>query len=284
MNHSWDDRIGRTENLMESCPYSRSALSFYREVLLFQKDLYNSLLREVDSHQDQKPDRLSPPGSTPLESSLLSRFFSPFLSLISRVGTQELSQLSNRFLTSSGQKEWERLLKSYWSRDLDRQDFQKDSTQLFFPKAFLQPYAELLAHELQQRSRKDGMDWQPQQGAEATCPSCGRLPQVGVLTTEGEGASRSLICSLCGTEWRYKRISCPCCGEEEFSKLSYHRASDFPHVRVDVCDGCKRYMKSIDLTVDGRAVPAVDEVATLPLDVWAVEQGYRKIELNLVGM
>ena len=43
-------------------------------------------------------------------------------------------------------------------------------------------------------------------------------------------------------------------------------------------------MKSIDLTVDGRAVPVVDEVATLPLDAWAVEQGYSKIEINLIGM
>lgn len=38
------------------------------------------------------------------------------------------------------------------------------------------------------------------------------------------------------------------------------------------------------LTVTGRAVPIVDEVAALPLDLWAVDQGYHKIEMNLVGI
>jgi formate dehydrogenase maturation protein FdhE len=31
-------------------------------------------------------------------------------------------------------------------------------------------------------------------------------------------------------------------------------------------------------------VPIVDEVASAPLDVWAIEHGYTKIELNLVGL
>ncbi|MDA2936950.1 formate dehydrogenase accessory protein FdhE [Acidobacteria bacterium AH-259-A15] len=55
-------------------------------------------------------------------------------------------------------------------------------------------------------------------------------------------------------------------------------------VRVEVCESYKKYIKSIDLTVDGHAVPVVDEIATLPLDIWAVEQGHRKIEINLLGI
>lgn len=34
---------------------------------------------------------------------------------------------------------------------------------------------------------------------------------------------------------------------------------------------------------DGRAVPSVDELATPALDIWAHENGYEKIELNLAG-
>ena len=34
----------------------------------------------------------------------------------------------------------------------------------------------------------------------------------------------------------------------------------------------------------GVAVPLVDEVAGAPLDVWASDHGYVKIELNLVGL
>ena len=54
--------------------------------------------------------------------------------------------------------------------------------------------------------------------------------------------------------------------------------------KTHVCQSCKTYIKTVDLTVDGRAVPIVEEIAMLPLDLWAVEQGYNKIQLNLVGM
>jgi hypothetical protein len=32
------------------------------------------------------------------------------------------------------------------------------------------------------------------------------------------------------------------------------------------------------------AIPLVDEIAAAALDLWAVEHGYTKIELNLVGL
>ena len=55
-------------------------------------------------------------------------------------------------------------------------------------------------------------------------------------------------------------------------------------MRVECCDTCRRYLKSIDLTKDARPVPPVDELAAIPLDLWAREQGYRKIQPNLAGM
>jgi formate dehydrogenase maturation protein FdhE len=55
-------------------------------------------------------------------------------------------------------------------------------------------------------------------------------------------------------------------------------------VRVEVCESCHKYIKGIDLTAYGLAVPVVDEIAALPLDIWAAEQGYKKIEMNLIGV
>ena len=55
-------------------------------------------------------------------------------------------------------------------------------------------------------------------------------------------------------------------------------------MRVDACDSCRHYLKSIDLGRLGLAVPLVDEVAAAALDLWALEHGYEKIELNLVGL
>ena len=57
-----------------------------------------------------------------------------------------------------------------------------------------------------------------------------------------------------------------------------------PHLRVDSCDSCRHYIKTVDLTKNGHAVPVVDELATIPLNLWAHEHGYVKLKTNLLGI
>lgn len=115
------------------------------------------------------------------------------------------------------------------------------------------------------------------------CPLCYSRPQAAVLRPEGDGAKRLLLCSFCLTEWNFRRVVCPACAEENKDKLPRYSAADFPYVRVEACDTCKTYLKSVDLSVHGLAVPVVDEIAAAPLDLWAVDHGYSKIEPNLVN-
>jgi Protein involved in formate dehydrogenase formation len=124
----------------------------------------------------------------------------------------------------------------------------------------------------------------PADGNGPICPSCGSKPVVGVLRGEGEGAKRSLICSLCALEWPYRRVICVNCGEEDKEKLPVYLAAQIEHVRVEACDSCRTYLKSVDLTKDGFAVPEVDEIATVTLNLWADEHDYAKVETNLLGM
>ena len=116
------------------------------------------------------------------------------------------------------------------------------------------------------------------------CPRCGHPPQVGCLRPEGDGTALSLVCSLCLVEWPALRGRCPGCQETDADKLSYYAAPEIPHLTVHVCDTCQRYLHAVDLAKELEAVPDVDEVAGLPLDVWAHEQGYRKIHPSLVGI
>jgi FdhE protein len=74
------------------------------------------------------------------------------------------------------------------------------------------------------------------------------------------------------------------CAENDERRLCYFRAAEFDHVRVDVCETCGHYIKSVDLTRLGRAVPLVDEVAAGALDLWAHERGYTKVTRNLIGL
>lgn len=149
---------------------------------------------------------------------------------------------------------------------------------VFVLEAVLQPIAEgLAAGRMPARDRAD-------RAPHAHCPVCGGAPVVGVLREEGHGARRRLVCGLCFTEWDYLRLMCVKCGEQRFEALPVFSAEQFPHARIDACDTCRRYLKTIDATRDGHAIPVVDDLATLALDLWAREQGYVRVRANLVGI
>lgn len=119
------------------------------------------------------------------------------------------------------------------------------------------------------------------------CPRCGGLPQLAVFGETGEAlltSPRKLVCSRCANEWVLSRMTCASCGETSGSKMPILSDVDlFPHLRIDACEMCRRYLITVDLRKDPRAVPIVDELAALPLDLVAAERGYTKIARNLMG-
>ncbi|MFN7920451.1 MAG: formate dehydrogenase accessory protein FdhE [Bryobacteraceae bacterium] len=114
------------------------------------------------------------------------------------------------------------------------------------------------------------------------CPQCGGPPQVGVLREQGHGEALLLVCSTCLVEWPFPRRQCPHCGTAD--QLAFYSADLLPHLETQMCDACRRYLHLVHLAKDPAAVPDVDEVAALPLDVWAIEQGFEKIQQNLIGI
>jgi FdhE protein len=63
-----------------------------------------------------------------------------------------------------------------------------------------------------------------------------------------------------------------------------YSVEQYPHIRIEACDTCKVYLKAIDMTRDGLAVPEVDELASVAVDLWAKEKGYTKLQPNLMGL
>ncbi len=122
---------------------------------------------------------------------------------------------------------------------------------------------------------------------ERRCPSCGGLPQLAVFTDTGEAlvtGHRALVCSRCATVWAYPRMMCVSCRETDGAKMPILAdESRLPHIRVDACDTCHSYLVTVDVRKEPRAVPLVDEIAALPLDLLAAERGYTKIARNLMG-
>jgi FdhE protein len=198
--------------------------------------------------------------------------FRGYLSVIENHAPPALAESARQFALLSSDS-WIANLESYWQY-AGIYDQQVGAFAQFLPRAFLQPCAEFRA-ALAPRA--------PQVTTPRLCPLCGSRPLLGVLRPEGDGGKRFLLCSFCLQEWEFRRILCPTCGEEAEEKLPVYIAEDSPHVRVEACDACKFYLRTMDLTKDGNAVPLVDDLAAIPHTLWASEQGYSRLQPNLLG-
>jgi len=255
----WGDRILRCQELQAQHASAGTALRFYEVVLGFQQELageFNTAFRPGLGIREQ------------IEPTIIISKFPKLLALASESSLEPLSHHA-RVLMEAGEKHWRSILESALAADRADSNF-LDS---FFARVCLQPAAENL--RLQQPGNEDY--------GQSICPTCGGLPQLSVLRPEGEGASRWLVCSFCLREWRFRRIACPSCAEENKEKLPRYSAERYPYIHVEACDRCQRYLKNVDMTIDGRAVPLVDEAALAVLDVWASDHGYTKIIPNLIG-
>jgi FdhE protein len=260
----WAKRIQRAVELGEHYPSAAEVLTFYGHILDFQKTLFASV-----SPQSRPADGIENPFREQIDFDIAMRQLPDLLALVQRKGPSKLG-LEAAEISRASLEEQRQMLRSFlWSGDGDEQQANP-----FFARVLFQPLAEHLAAAQLTR---------PAESSALVCPVCGAQPQLAVLRPEGEGGKRFLVCSFCATEWEFRRILCPRCGEVDHQKLPRYSAEDFAAMRVEACDTCKYYLKSVDMTMDGLAVPIVDEVAAAPLDVWAMEHGFNKINLNLMG-
>jgi len=55
-------------------------------------------------------------------------------------------------------------------------------------------------------------------------------------------------------------------------------------VETQVCDACQRYMHLVRRDREPEAIPELDELVALPLDVMCLDYGFVKIHPNLAGV
>ena len=265
----YDGRIRRAERLAALHPFTQEVLTFYKKILEFQENLYARMLsggklRRVDKNVPSPRQELQIEGLLP--------HFQEFLKFAATSAPVTLAE-SARQLSTQSPEAWANILQDYWVTS-GRDDRPNAAFEQFLPRAFLQPYAEHLAGD----RAADETSAFP-----SLCPSCGARPLLGVLRPEGDGGKRFLLCSFCLREWEFRRIFCATCGEETETKLPVYVAEQFPYIRVEACETCKFYLRTIDLTKDGNAVPLVDDLAAIPLSLWAEEHGYSRAQPNLLG-
>ena len=136
---------------------------------------------------------------------------------------------------------------------------------LFMAHGSIRPSLSLCAEQLATYLDKDTL-WE-----KGYCPVCGSPPAISILRGEGE---RFLFCSFCDHEWHSQRIYCPFCENKDQKTLHYFFSEEEEEYRVDACDQCRRYIKTIDTRKIKRPVyPFIEQVTTLHLDMLAQNQG-----------
>lgn len=111
------------------------------------------------------------------------------------------------------------------------------------------------------------------------CPICGNLPLMGRLTKK-EGI-RMHSCSFCGFEYRAPRIGCPFCLVEESEGTEYYTCDEEPGYMLSFCKPCKNYFKLADRREYDRPwYPFLEDLSSLALDFYAIQQGFNRPTLS----
>jgi FdhE protein len=140
----------------------------------------------------------------------------------------------------------------------------------------IKPFVEATASHLRDKVDSDLWD-------KGCCPICGSQPLMGELRSE-EG-KRIWTCSFCGNQWRGKRLMCPFCENTEHQTLRYFYTEREKAYRIDVCDKCKRYIKTVDTRrIADEIFLAVEDLATLHLDILASNKGFKRESFDFLGI
>ena len=278
------DRRRRTQDLRDRYLFAHEVLDFYGAVLVVQEEAYDAAGSAMPAAQD----------------------------LISYVAEMVMPSVVNASIASGPQK-----LREAVADRLTRADPREiiaawiggeplSLADAYLARASVGPVLEALGAEVASSciGLRDARH----------CPACGGPPQLSYFAVAGEdlaAGGRFLVCARCHASWGYPRMTCPGCGEASSSKLPIFneegnasgergsvvrglegrlgadRAPDrravFPHIRIEACESCRQYLLNVDLLADPLAVPIVDEVAALPLDLYARDRGFTKIIPNLMG-
>lgn len=276
----WTLRARRAQTLIADRPHSAPLLQFYIGLLELQTAVCAPLdisawATLVETPADGASPRLQlerlPLGD-------LSAPFARFCRGMPDTAPALVAQAASAVAAADTQRRADLILSMLTGQDLATlaDDFGCETAPLaFLPRAFLSPIAEHLSGLLPDGPAVTG----------SVCPHCGWPPLVSSLEDESHTQGvRRLHCAFCAAAWTFPRSVCPACGVSGEGGLQFHVDEGQPHVRVEACETCRRYLKSVDLRLLGLADPLVDDLATPELDLWAADQGLDKIVPNLLGL
>jgi FdhE protein len=274
------------EDYKSTNPHYVDLLDILADILIlreeYRKNMKDSIFRVEENLIAQKME-----GGLPLidiagKQYDLSRPKQYFNSLIS-IAEKRMPEVAQSIvkLIKNEEFDWEKMIRaSFDHRDEEVQD-DTQAEVLLSPNEDRESFdlidlftEESLRPELENVAEKYGAVVEKAGWLEGYCPICGKEPKIGEIR-EGEDGKRYLFCHQCGFKWQFLRIKCPFCGNDEQHSLAYFEVEGEERYRVDVCNKCRRYIKTVELPKSSEEPDLdIEDIATLHLDMIAYDEGY----------
>ena len=263
-------------------PHYTDLLDIMADILILREE-YRNNMKDSIFQVDEKLIAQKMEGGLPLidfagKEYDLTRPREYFNSLIS-IAEKRMPEVAQNIIdiVKSPEFDWEKIIRASFDRKIEKTDAQESTAERepednidlidLFIEESLRPELECVALKYTKIIAKSG--W-----SEGYCPVCGKEPKIGEIREEEEG-KRYLFCHQCGVKWYFHRIKCPFCGNEEQHSLAYFEVEGEERYRVDVCNKCRRYIKTVELPKSSEEPNLdVEDIATLHRDMIAYDEGY----------
>ena len=269
------------EDYKSANPHYTELLDIMADILILREEYRNSMKDPIFRVEENLITKKME-GGLPLIDFMgkeydLTRPKEYFNSLIS-IAEKRMPEVAQNIIDiiKSQQFDWEKMIRASFDHKTEETDAQEllagreaeeniDLIDLFTEES-LRPELESIAEKYGEIVKKS--NW-----SEGYCPICGKEPKIGEI--RGEEGKRYLFCHQCGFKWYFHRIKCPFCGNEEQHSLAYFEVEGEERYRVDVCNKCRRYIKTVELPKSSEEPNLdVEDIATLHLDMIAYDEGY----------
>jgi len=202
---------------------------------------------------------------------LIERWVRHILALAAAAGT-EVEPLANA--VAAGRLNPSLLFETGVSQDVDR--FHEIARVERDYRGVLRGLASLIAMPMLQTCWRAWAERVPPDWTYGYCPVCGGWPALAEI--RGLDGARHLRCGCCGSDWRTEWLRCPFCREGDHENLgSLVSPEGLGRQSIEVCDVCRGYVKTITTLTAIRADDVLlHDLATLPLDMAALERDYRR--------